>query len=185
MSRRRLWLALAVTGAGVFIFGGSVIWRAGNTLGDMRERVAQEGTVRVSLNALTPAIPAGLEIVGAPASFTDAQIFQGHLFLGGPSGLAGDMASSLELIKRYRVGAELPPAPITSLATGISSGAQVLWMATAGEGLIEFDGQTLRQLLPADPRFRKVTALLPRFPPGRSSRLGTEKARRPSFGPAI
>ena len=173
MSRRRLWLALAVSGAGVVIFGGSVVWRASNTLGEMRERVASEGSIRVSVKAFTPAIPAGLEIVGAPASFTDAQVYQGHLFLGGPSGLA-EYGLSLDLMKRYRAGVELPPAPITALATGVAGGSQVLWIATAGEGLLEFDGQTLRHVLPADPRFRKVTALLP-LSTGRVL-LGTEKA---------
>jgi ligand-binding sensor domain-containing protein len=173
MSRRRLWLALAVSGAGVAIFGGSVLWRAGNTLGEMRERVAAEGFIRVSAKPFVTTVPTGLEIVGAPASFTAAQMFQGHLFLGGPSGLA-EYDPSLELIKRYRTGIELPPAPVTALAAGIAGGTQVLWIATAGEGLVEFDGQTLRQVLPAESRFRKVTALLP-LSTGRVL-IGTEKA---------
>jgi len=160
-------------GAGVLIFGGSVVWRAGNTLGETRERIATEGVIRVSAKSFTPAVPAGLEIVGAPASFTDAQMFQGHLFLGGPSGLA-EYGPSLELIKRYRTGIELPPAPITALATGVAGSSRMLWIATAGEGLVEFDGQVLRQVLPADARFRKVTALLP-LSTGRVL-IGTEKA---------
>ena len=68
MSRRRLWLMLAMTGVAVVIFGGSVLWRAGNTLGEMRERVASEGSIPVSAKPFITAVPAGLEIVGAPAS---------------------------------------------------------------------------------------------------------------------
>ncbi len=173
MSRRRLWLTLAMTGVGVLIFGGSVLWRATNTLGEARERVLAEGFIRVSAKPFTATIPAGLDIVGAPASFTDAQVFQGHLFLGGPSGLT-EYGPALDLIKRNRAGIELPPAPITALATGVAGGSQVLWIATAGEGILEFDGQTLRQVLPADTRFRKVTSLLP-LSTGRVL-LGTEKA---------
>jgi ligand-binding sensor domain-containing protein len=173
MSRRRLLLALAVTGAGVLIFGASVVWRAQNTLTVMRERVATEGILKVSAKPFSPTLQPSLEVIGAPASFTDAQIFQGHLFLAGPSGLT-EYSPSLDLIKRYRVGIELPPAPVTALATGIAGSGPVMWIATAGEGLIEFDGQTLHQILPDDTRFHKLTALLP-LSTGRVL-LGTEKA---------
>jgi ligand-binding sensor domain-containing protein len=139
----------------------------------MREQAAMEGIVRVSAKPFTPVLQPGLEIIGAPASFTDAQIFQGHLFLAGPSGLS-EYSPSLDLIKRYRVGIELPPAPVTALATGVAGSGPVMWIATAGEGLIEFDGQTLHHILPDDSRFRKLTALLP-LSTGRVL-LGTEKA---------
>lgn len=173
MSRRRLWLALAVLGAGVLIFGGSVIWRAGNTLGEMRARVTAEGVIQVSARTFTAAVPSGLEIVGSPASFTDAQMFEGRLFLGGPSGLA-EYGPDLDLIKRYRTGIELPTAPVTAMATGVTGTSRLLWMATAGEGLVEFDGQAMRQILPADAAYRKITSLLP-LSTGRVL-LGTEKA---------
>src|SRR5262249_27559286 len=70
-------------------------------------------------------------------------------------------------------GIELPPAPVTSLDSGAMNGSQMLWIGTAGEGLLEFDGRTFRQILPEEPRYRKVTALLP-LPTGRVL-LGTDK----------
>jgi ligand-binding sensor domain-containing protein len=173
MSRKKL-LLMAFAGAAIVAigFGGSILWRAGNTIGAMRDRVASEGVFRTSVHILTPNLIPSLESISSPPTFNDAHVFQGRLFLGGPAGLA-EYSQSFALIKMYRAGIELPPAPVTALTTGVTNGSQVLWIGTAGEGLLEFDGQTFRQILPEDPRYRKITALLP-LPTGRLL-LGTDK----------
>jgi ligand-binding sensor domain-containing protein len=142
------------------IFGGRALWRAQGVLRDARERTAAESSLRFTSRPLDPSLPAGLEFVGAPAVFSDAQVFKGHLFIAGPSGLAE--YDNGELIERYRVGAELPPAPVTALAVGLArdSPAPELWIATAGEGLVAFDGRSFRQIRAEDARFRKITSLL-------------------------
>jgi ligand-binding sensor domain-containing protein len=184
MSRKWLWLAAAGIVVGIAaIFGGSVVWRAGAALGEMRERVDAEASLRVRTRPLVPVLPAGLQSIGAPSSFTDAAEFQGRLFIAGPAGLA-EYDSSGALAARYRVGAELPPAPLTALAQFLQGGlagdsrAPELWMATAGEGVVALDmtlgGRGFRQIRPEDAKLRKITALLP-LSTGRIL-LGTEKS---------
>ncbi len=175
MSRRRLWSALALLMGTAAIFGGFVIWRARGVLDDARARVASESVIRFSVRPLERTVPAGLEAIGAPAVFTDAQMFLGHLFIAGPAGLAEYDANGV-LMTRYRAGLELPSAPLAALAVGIAgdSRSPELWIATSGEGLIAFDGRAFRQIRPEDARFRKMTALVATGA-GRIL-IGTEKA---------
>jgi ligand-binding sensor domain-containing protein len=175
MPRRRLWVAGAAVAAGVAIFGGSILWRARSALNEMRDRVAAEGDLRISVRPFAPAIPAGLEPVGAPAVFNDAQVFDGRLFLAGPAGLTAYDADGI-VAARYRVGLQLPSAPVTALAVGLAgdSRAPELWIGTQGQGLVAFDGRAFRQILPEDADFAKITALLP-VSTGRIL-IGTEKA---------
>jgi ligand-binding sensor domain-containing protein len=175
MSRKRLWLALALAMAGAVIFGTRTLWRTQRILSEARERVISEGTIRFTVRPLQSVLPAGFEFVGAPAVFTDALVFQGHLFIAGPAGLTEYDPEGV-FLARYRVGAELPPAPVVALAVGLAgdSRAPELWIATAGEGLVAFDGRSFRQIRPEDARLRKITALLP-LETGRIL-VGTEKS---------
>src|SRR5437867_311678 len=135
MSRKRLWLAIAIGASTVAIFGGWTLSRVRHALGEARARVASESVIQVTARPLQNALPTGLEFVGAPAVFADAQVFHGHLFIAGPAGLA-EHDNNGTLIARYRVGAELPSAPVTALAVGLAgdSKAPELWIGTAGEG---------------------------------------------------
>jgi ligand-binding sensor domain-containing protein len=175
MSRRRLWLALAVVVAGAAIFGGWALWRAGGALREARAHVAAGSSFRFTARPISAVLPAGLQFVGAPAAFADAQVFQGHLFIAGPTGLI-EYDQDGAVIIRYRVGAELPPAPLISLAVGQAGDSQgpELWIATGGEGLLAFDGRNFRQIRADEPHLRKLTAILP-LDTGRIV-MGTEKA---------
>ncbi len=140
------------------------MWLAQGVLREARVNTAAESSLRFTSRPLDPSLPTGLEFVGAPAVFSDAQVFQGRLFIAGPSGL-GEYDAEHDngaLITRYRVGAELPPAPITALAVGLAgdSRAPELWIGTAGEGLVAFDGRSFRQIRAEDSRFRKITSLV-------------------------
>jgi ligand-binding sensor domain-containing protein len=175
MSGKKWWLTAAAAASAALIFGGIAIWRAQRVLRDTRERVAGESRIRFTARPIAAAIPAGLEIVGAPAAFVAAQVFHQHLFIAGPTGL-DEFDESGTSVARYRVGAELPPAPITSLAVGLAgdSRAPELWMGTAGEGLVAFDGRGFRQIKAEEARYRKITAVLA-LATGRIV-AGTEKA---------
>jgi ligand-binding sensor domain-containing protein len=61
------------------------------------------------------------------------------------------------------VGTDLPPAPLGPMAVGTLADARrpELLIATGGAGVLAFDGASFRQILPADPDARQVTALLP------------------------
>jgi ligand-binding sensor domain-containing protein len=176
MSRRRVWLGAAVLAAAATIFGGSALWRARGVLREARESVSAGATFRFSVRPVVSVIPAGLESMGAPAVFNDAAVFNGHLYIAGPAGLTKYDGASGAIAARYRVGAELPPAPVTSLAVGLAGDSQApeLWIGTAGEGLVAFDGRQFRQIRADDARLRKITAILP-VETGRIL-IGTEKA---------
>jgi ligand-binding sensor domain-containing protein len=186
MWRRNKWLGvrtwyLAASAVALFaaIFGGRTLWRAQAVLHEASDRIAAESSLRFTARPIDTVLPIGLESVGAPAVFVDAQVFNGRLFIAGPAGLAEyDSGAILSggIVARYRVGVELPPAPITALAVGLAgdSRAPELWIATAGEGLVAFDGRGFRQIRPEDARFRKITSLLA-LESGRIL-MGTEKA---------
>jgi ligand-binding sensor domain-containing protein len=175
MLRRWVWLAVVVL-TGAAIFGGSALWRAGTVLREAREHVSSGAQLRFSAHAIVPVTPAGLESIGAPAVFRDAAVFQGNLFIAGPAGLTKYNGASGSVAAQYRVGAELPAAPVTTLAIGLTSDAQApeLWIGTWGEGLAAFDGRSFRQIRANDARLRKITAILP-VDSGRIL-IGTEKA---------
>ena len=177
MWRNKKRLALTAAGAAVLfaaIFGGRAIWRAQAVLRDARALTASESSLRFSERPIETVLPVGLESVGAPAVFNDAIAFNGHLYIAGPSGLA--QYDDNAVTTRYRPGMELPPAPITALAVGLAGDSHTpeLWIATAGEGLIAFDGRTLRQVRPELAAYRKLTCLLA-LDTGRIL-LGTEKS---------
>jgi ligand-binding sensor domain-containing protein len=66
-------------------------------------------------------------------------------------------------VKHYRPGQEIPPSPLLRMATGVlrDSRDPELLIATAGEGLLAFDGRDFRQIYPEDPDLRTITAILP------------------------
>ena len=176
MSRRRVWLGVAILAAAATIFGGSALWRARGVLREAREHVSSGASFRFSVRPLVPVIPAGLESMGAPAVFNDAAVFEGHLYIAGPAGVTKYDGESGSVLARYRVGAELPPAPVTSLAIGLAGDSQgrELWIGTWGEGLAVFDGRSFRQIRAEDARLRKISAILP-VETGRIL-IGTERA---------
>lgn len=171
-----MWLAVAILAAAATIFGGSALWRARGALREAREHVSAGASYRFSVRAIVPVIPAGLESIGAPAVFHDATVFNGHLYIAGPAGLTKYDGASGTMAARYRAGAELPSAPLTSLAVGLAGDSQgpELWIGTWGEGLAAFDGRAFRQIRAEDARLRKITAILP-VDTGRIL-IGTEKA---------
>lgn len=171
-----MWHIAAVLAAAATIFGGSVLWRARGVLREAREHVSAGSTFRYSVRPIVPVIPAGLESMGAPAVFNDAAVFDAHLYIAGPAGLTKYDGASGSVAARYRVGAELPSAPLTSLAVGLAGDSQTreLWIGTWGEGLVAFDGRAFRHVRPEAAALRKITALLP-ADTGRIL-IGTEKA---------
>lgn len=175
MSRKRVRLAFAILAGSAAAFAIWSVWRAQRTLGTVREQVAGESMIRFKARPIAANLPAGIEFLGTPVAFVDAQIFGGHLFIAGATGLS-EYDTAGELLKRYRVGVELPAAPLTALAVGMAadSRAPELWIGTSGEGLLAFDGAGFRQIRADSLPLRKITALLP-LDTGRIL-IGTEKS---------
>ncbi len=106
---------------------------------------------------------AGFQAISSPSTFTDAAFFNGSLYVSSPAGLFAYSANGV-LRKSWRVGADLPPSPLGSMAVGRLRGASApeLIVATADQGLLLLDAdETLRQLRATDPQAREVTAILP------------------------
>jgi len=124
--------------------------------------VAAEVLIGFKVFRVHPPQAAGLEWISSPAVFTDAAFFHGHLFLAGPTGLT-EFGPTGKMLASYRVGLQLPAAPLVSLASGVArdSAEPELFVTTAGAGLLAFDGAAFRQILPAEAPSRDLTAVLP------------------------
>jgi ligand-binding sensor domain-containing protein len=159
------WSALALMGALVAAAGaGVVLHHTSRAVRDAAAQVALQRDVKFTIRRYDRAWlpPPGFESVSSPAVFSDVALFQDRVYLCGPSGLfAYDPGGTLTA--SYHVGLELPAAPLVQMATGVAagSGTPELFMATAGEGLLAFDGQTFRQIRPAAADDRTLTTLLP------------------------
>jgi ligand-binding sensor domain-containing protein len=154
-------LAVVILAGTAAIFGGISLWRAQRALGEAHAAIASESKLRFTERPLDRVMVAGLESIGAPMLYKDALEFRGHLFIAGPGGL-DEYDPAGALVSRYRVGAELPPARLTALASGVAGDSRgpELWIGTNGEGLIAFNGREFRQIRPEDARFRKITCLV-------------------------
>jgi ligand-binding sensor domain-containing protein len=159
---------------GVGAWAGITLWTASRATQRAAQRViadSQDGFTVLNLDpANTP-----VEVLASGDLASDAVSFAENLYLAGNGGVAEYLADG-SAGRRFRPGVELPPAPVTALAAGVlpNSPGRELLIATAGEGLIVFDGSRLWQMRPRDAAARKITALLPT--PGGRLLLGTESA---------
>src|SRR5712692_1056372 len=160
MQHRKALLGLAALVS--LAYAAVAVWQAVRATRDAEQRLASEAEVLFTSARLDRPAPGGFEWISAPAVFRDARRFQGRLYLCGPAGLF-EYEPSGKLLARYRVGLELPPAPLVSMEVGTppeASGPELL-VATAGEGLIAFDGRGFRQIRPQEAPYRRLTAVLP------------------------
>ena len=174
-SKRKLAIGIvAFTIAAGIVSLCATLWKVSRSLNDARAQVAHLGQVPFRTVALDRPAPAGFESISSPAQFRDAALYRGRFYLCGPSGLLAYDANG-SLAARYRPGLELPPSPLVAMASGVGSdtGQPQLWIATAGEGLLIFDGRRFVQIRTDDQPSRNLTALLP-LASGRVL-LGTER----------
>ena len=164
MKPQRRTVAVIAIAAAVLCLAGSglVAWRVERALGGLMRDAAHEGSLGVEVRALAPQPNPGFEGLTAPAVFNSAAEFQGRLFLAGPAGLYVYSADG-QLDHIYHTGMELPAAPLGQLVVGMLTGSQQaeLLIATAGAGVLAFDGRVFRQILANQGEARNVTALLP------------------------
>lgn len=175
ISKRKLVIGIVVlAGACGILLLAATLWKVSRSLKAAEAGVAQQGLVAFHAVSLDRPLPAGFESISSPAQFRDAALFRGRFYMCGPAGLLAYEANG-SLAARYRPGLELPPAPLVALSAGVGSGAQEprLWIATAGEGLLIFDGREFAQIRPDEQALRNLTAVLP-LGSGRVL-LGTEK----------
>jgi ligand-binding sensor domain-containing protein len=154
-----LAIATAVLGLSV---AGTVIWRVENALSNSRRSSASAELLGVDSKPVGSQPNPGFEVFTTPAVFKSAAAFQGKIYLAGPAGLSVfSLDASLEHF--YRVGIDLPTAPLGQMAVGTlaDSPQPELLIATLGEGVLAFDGSRFRQIRATQDEARVVTALLP------------------------
>jgi ligand-binding sensor domain-containing protein len=170
--RRRTWLLLAalpaLTALGIAAFVVSGVRRS---LDRARADVASEGRFPAELRTLGTLPNPGFETIASPASYRSAALYQGKLYVGGSAGLfvyGAGFGAGDTLLQSYRVGVDLPAAPLGAMAVGRLRGDATpsLMIATAGEGVLLFSEEAagngiFRQLWAKDAEARDVTALLP------------------------
>jgi ligand-binding sensor domain-containing protein len=140
-----------------------VVVRVRHTLQRSAATVEHRGEVGFEMLRLGGPSNAGFQIVSSPAVFRDAAFFDGQLYISGPAGLFAYSPDGT-LRRTWRVGADLPAAPLGKMVVGRLRGASApeLIIATDGEGvlLLKTD-DTVRQLRPTDEAARSITAALP------------------------
>jgi ligand-binding sensor domain-containing protein len=161
-SRTKMSIALGATGLALLVFVGLAFWRAHQALNRANVEVAEENNLRFTTTRLDRPVPSAVEWISAPAVFDDAAIFRNRLYISGPTGLL-EYAPDGKLIARYRVGLELPSAPLVSVVPGMAAktSEQEIYAATAGAGLVIFGEKEVRQVLPERDACRHLTAILP------------------------
>jgi hypothetical protein len=152
-------IAIAVLCLGVAV---DVIWRVEKALGNSERQTAASQLLGVEIRTVGTQPNPGFEGIAAPAVFKSAAAFQGKIYISGPAGLYVYSADKF-LDHVYRVGIDLPTAPLGQMAVGTLADSRQpeLLIATLGEGILAFDGSRFRQIRASQDEAREVTALLP------------------------
>ena len=140
---------------------GLVFWRAQQALRIATSEVQSQETLPFSVRKLV-SLNSSFEWINAPEAFTGGAIFKGDFYLCGASGLFRyDNHGSL--VKHYRPGQELPSTPLLRMTTGVLRDAREpeLLIVTGTEGILAFNGEDFRQILPDRPDARSITSILP------------------------
>lgn len=160
-NRRAVTLAAVLGGVGC-VGLAVVVWQVEKALHRAWSEAGRNADLGVEVKTIGNQPNPGFEALGAPAVFKSAAIYEGRLYLSGPQGLSVYSLNG-DLEKVYRVGMELPTAALGKMAAGMVAGAQrpELLIATAGAGVLAFDGANFRQIVSKTEEARTVTALLP------------------------
>lgn len=163
---RSNWRTVAVLGISVAVLClatvGVIVWRAQRVLNGSEHELLAGQDLPLTVRPVAPSANPGFEAMPAPAAFKAGAMFDGRLYLSGPAGLYAYSGDGT-IIHIYRVGLELPAAPLGQMAVGtLADGHQPeLLIATSGAGVLAFDGRSFRQIEPGDAEARQVTAILP------------------------
>ncbi|HYW39040.1 MAG TPA: hypothetical protein VE957_13075 [Terriglobales bacterium] len=165
MGRNRnlaFWAIIGAVPVAIALAGLFVGWRATRALHQSAQEVRSEHEIRFLVRPFLPPSDLRFEVVSSPDVFLQAVRFQNHLYIAGPSGLSEyDLGGTL--LRQFVAGRELPSSPLVALAVGTlgDSLEPEVVLATAGEGILVFNGKSFRQIYPADAESRSVTVILP------------------------
>jgi len=157
------WWLVGAAGFALLLFAALLVgWRASRALHNAGEEVRAERETRFQSRPFTAPVNADFEAFSAPAVFLQAARFQEHLYVVGPAGLS-EYDLSGNLMKQFVVGRDLPSSPLVAVAPAVLADSREpeLVLATAGDGLLAYNGRAFRQLYPQDSEVRAITTILP------------------------
>jgi ligand-binding sensor domain-containing protein len=176
MRRLRWWFLAALPAVFALGIAAFVFLRAQHSLDRAAITVSADGRFPLEVRMIGRMDNPGFEAMATPVTYSAGAFYRGKLYVSGPSGLfvygaaEAVRGGGTALLKSYRVGLDLPVAPLGAMAVGRLRGASEpeLLIATAGEGILVFsasgaaDGSgRFEQIRPKDAEARDVTALLP------------------------
>src|SRR5579863_304136 len=153
--------AMAAGFAAAALVGTAVIWRSSEAVRSAAEGVRDQHEFRFVIQSLALHANYGFEPVSSPQVFIQAARFQDHIYLAGPAGLI-EYDPRGSLVRQFSVGSDSPSSQLVALAPAVLADSRTpeLVIATANDGLIAFDGQNFRQILPQSADARAVTTIL-------------------------
>lgn len=142
------------------MFTGRTLWRTQRVLSSTSSQIASASGLAFTLYPVSDHASKLFDRVLTAGDFRSVASFAGDLFVSGSSSL-GRYGSDGKLKQAWYVGQDLPPHPLQGLVVRRGIGIPELWIATDGAGVLIYDGQQLKNLVPAAASQRKVSALLP------------------------
>ena len=172
MKPRWRFVAVVLIAAAALCLGSALIvaWHVHLVLQQTSAAINTEENFAADVRPVDLASSSRFDWLSAPAVFSAGALYQGKLYLCGPSGLY-EYSAPGDLLHVYRVGQQLPIAPLVTLITGTLSDSRQpeLLIATSGAGVLAFDGTHFRQIVALasgsrdhlDADANTITALLP------------------------
>ncbi len=153
---------LAALFSAAALVGVAVVWRGSQAVRTANEQVRADHEFEVTVRPYTPAPNPGFEVVSSPQLFLQSARFQDHLFVAGPAGLL-EYDPGGTLLRQFSVGTDLPGSALVFLAPAVLSDSREpeLVIATASDGILAFNGQAFRQILPVRSDARATNTILP------------------------
>lgn len=155
----RLGVVASVVLIGALV--AAVVWRSTQAIRSATNEVRSENEFVFAVGPFAPR-STDFEAITSPAAFFQATEFDHHLYIAGPAGLL-EYSPEGTLTRQFAAGRDLPGTPLVAMATGVlaDSHAPELIVATAGEGILAFDGRNFRRIFPASSDALAVNAILP------------------------
>jgi ligand-binding sensor domain-containing protein len=142
--------------------GGVAIWKASQALTISKQELQVEREFEFTLGQYVPPQNIHFESVRSPEVFERLARLRDHLYIAGPAGLS-EYDSRGNMLREFPSGSYLPSSPLVAMEVGQIAGASQpeLILATADQGILTFDSARFRQIYPANPEARSITAILP------------------------
>lgn len=159
--RKWQWVVGAAVLAATLV-AGITIWKGSQALQISKRELQAEHEFEFTPGPYSPPQNIHFEPVRSPEVFERLARFRDRLYIAGPAGLS-EYDSRGRFLREFPAGSYLPGSPLVAMEMGqVPDASQPeLLLATADQGILTFDGERFRQIFPANPETRSITAILP------------------------